>query len=463
MMNFDPTILRKYDVRGLFPEEINPDIAYKLGQLFTACLPEEQPSVVVGGDGRLSTPALLEALIQGCVQQGGNVYNIGLIPSPVLYYGAHLLQTTAGIMVTGSHNSAMYNGFKLLYNRQPFYGEQIKSLQQTQLPDMPLGLGAVWERDIRQEYIRALLKDFPLRFTKRLKIVWDPGHGAVAAVLPDLLKYIDGDHIVINNTVNGHFPSHHPDPMLPGTMQQLRRLVLQQQADIGFGFDGDGDRLGVIDHQGTQWNNDILLGFYAKYLLKERPSSTILMDIKSSQSIFEAIRRWGGQPQFIPTGHAILKTKMLEQKALLGGELSGHFVFTDHYYGYDDALYAALRFIKILLASPDLPALCLGQFLQSFPFMFSTPAIRIPCESAQALDLIRAVKEHLIQKNRQFIAIDGLRVQTPKGWWLLRQSHTEEGLVVRCEAFTREGLIQLKEEAKAYFIKNNFEKYWKEE
>jgi phosphomannomutase len=352
-------------------------------------------------------------------------------------------------MITGSHNPPEYNGFKMLLNHRPFFGPDIQNLPAIaeKLGKVSPSLkasssGRIQFHDIRSPYVARLLRDVSLSTPpRRLRIGWDPGNGAVGAVLSSLLKGIDAHHHIINGEVDGLFPAHHPDPTIPENLEQLRHMVLTEKCDLGIAFDGDGDRIGVIDGEGDILWGDQLLAFYSQDLLKRVPGATIIADVKASQILFDWITERGGVPVMVPSGHSIVKARMAETGALLAGEMSGHIFFAEGYYGYDDAVYAAVRLLHLLATQPQ--TLC--QFKRQLPVVFNTPELRFSCPDSLKFLVIKAVKESLDAQGETYSAIDGARVQTEEGWWLLRASNTQDVLVARCESDSSQGLDHLKD------------------
>lgn len=435
---FHPSILREYDIRGHFGTTLTERDAFEIGNRFAQKLPH-RAHVCVARDGRFSSPVLLEALRQGLCQQGCQVINIGIGPTPMLYFAIKHLNTDAGIMVTGSHNPPEENGLKFALKNGPFYGDDIHAFS-TMTPAAPAAhIGISQELNLQDLYVQRLLKDY--RQGKRsLNVVWDPGHGATADVITALLPQLQGSHTIINGSIDGRFPAHHPDPTVPANLEQLIAEVRKQQADLGIAFDGDGDRLGVVDSQGRILWGDQLMVFFAQDVLSHHPGATIIADVKASQLLFDEITRLKGNPIMAPTGHSLIKAAIAKTGALLAGEMSGHLFFADEYYGFDDAIYAALRLLRFL-QSQDLS---LAQLYDTLPHPFSTPEIRIPCEEHKKFALVETIKQQL--EGQDVVTVDGVRVKTLDGWWLLRASNTQAVLVARCESATAPGLERLKQQ-----------------
>ena len=438
---FDPTILREYDIRGLFEENLNVEDAFALGRTLGAIVVEQDGrSVCVGYDGRLSSPALEAALVDGLSQCGLCVLRVGLGPTPALYFATKAFQADAGVMVTGSHNPPAYNGFKMMLNGGPFYGKDIVELgERAQAGKWTSGDGRVVEMEIMEAYVTRLLVDF--RGGKPLRVAWDAGNGSAGDAMVDLTSRLPGEHFLLNEKIDGTFPAHHPDPTVEENLEQLKACVRDNNCDLGIGFDGDGDRIGVIDGAGRVLWGDQLLSIFAADVLKTHAGASIIADVKASQVLFDEIARLGGVPVMAPTGHSIIKSKMAELKSPLAGEMSGHIFFADHYYGFDDALYAAIRLLDILARSDK----SIGEMRDALPQVVNTPEIRFDVSEARKFAVVDEVKARLSKTDAQVDDTDGVRVLGPDGWWLLRASNTQNVLVVRCESETEDGLERLKE------------------
>jgi phosphomannomutase len=437
---FHPTILREYDIRGIYEETLLDQDAYWIGRCFGHCIKVKGgKAVAVCRDGRLSSPQLKEALIKGLCESGLDVYDLGIGPTPMLYFAEYDLPVDGAIMVTGSHNPPNHNGFKMSLMRKPFFGKDIKAFSQLLAENLSQGTGKVFEKDICFSYVQRLLQG--LEFDKKLTIAWDPGHGATVDVLKHLISSLPGRHIVLNDTIDGTFPAHSPDPSDSKNLTQLRQVVLEESCDLGIAFDGDGDRLVAIDEKGNVFCGDQLLLVFANDLLKRNPKATVIADVKASQGLFDEIERLGGNPLMWKTGHSHIKSKMAESGALLAGEMSGHFFLKEGYYGFDDGMYAAVHLVHLLSHCPQ----SLAQFYEGFPSLCSTPEIKIPCENKRKFEIPEDIKARLKSQGLSYIDIDGVRVQLKDGWWLLRASNTQDVLVARCEASTPEGLEKVKQ------------------
>lgn len=438
---FNPVALREYDVRGIVGEQLDETDAYYLGRAFgTYVVREGGMRLCVGYDGRTSSPALKDAMVRGLLECGLAVDVVGLCPTPMLYFTLKDRLMDAGVMVTGSHNDARYNGFKLCLKSGPVYGEMIRRLGAlAQQGDFENGEGTLREIDVKAGYITRLMKD--LVEGRPMKIAWDISNGAAGAIIHDLIAQLPGEHILLNDTVDGTFPAHAPDPTVDRNLDELRRVVADNHCDFGIAFDGDADRIGAVDENGNILRCDALLTLYARDVLDNFPNAPIIADVKCSQTLFDDIARMGGTPIMWKTGHSLIKAKMAETGAPLAGELSGHIFFNDKYYGFDDALYCAIRLMTIWGAG-DAP---LSSYFTHLPHLLSTPEQRIPIDESVKFDIVPRILAHMKEKNAQICDIDGIRVTTTDGWWLIRPSNTEAALVVRMEASSLEALEKMKD------------------
>ena len=444
---FDPTILREYDIRGIVGQTLSTADAQAIGRAYAVTLAEAGGNrVAVCYDGRLTSPELEAALIEGLTAEGADAVRIGRGPTPMLYYAAATLGVDAGIMVTGSHNPPDHNGFKFVFQGKSFYGTAIQ-----RLGDTALGLGAaakrtrgwVQEHAIREEYIARVARDY--HGDRPLTVAWDAGNGATGEVVQELTARLPGRHVLLNETIDGTFPAHHPDPTIPENLVQLQEAVAKERCDLGIAFDGDGDRIGVVDSQGRILWGDQLMVVLARDVLARHPGAPILADVKASQVLFDEIAQMGGHPVMAATGHSLIKAKLAEIGAPLAGEMSGHIFFADGYYGFDDAIYVAVRLLGILSRSPH----SLAEMRDRLPSVVNTPELRFACPDTRKFEVVREVRERLRKAAAEVTDIDGVRVRTADGWWLLRASNTQAVLVARAESATEEGLARLKSELAA--------------
>ncbi|MCE2563847.1 phosphoglucomutase/phosphomannomutase PgmG [Komagataeibacter sp. FNDCF1] len=441
---FDPSTLREYDIRGVVGTTLGPEDAYAIGRTFGSMVARAGGwRIVIGHDGRLSSPALERALVEGAVASGMVVQRIGCGPTPMLYFASIALGADGAVMVTGSHNPPDHNGFKMVCANRPFFGARIRELGRLSaagdvVPHYP---GTTHDVDIRSDYVARLLRDRD-DGPRPLKVIWDNASSAAGEVLSLLTSRLPGTHRILNAAIDGRFPAHHPDPTIPANMRQLADAVRQDGADIGMAFDGDADRIGVVDDTGTILWADQLLVLLARDVLREHPGATIIADVKASQTLFDEIARAGGTPLMWKSGHSPMKTKMAETQAPLAGEMSGHIFLADRWYGFDDALYAAIRLLGIV-SRLDMP---LSAVRKALPATFSTPELRFDCPESRKFDVIAEVASRLEKSGATVCAIDGVRVSTVDGWWLLRASNTQALLVARAEAASRSALERLKAE-----------------
>jgi len=445
--DFEPTSLREYDIRGIVGETLQAPDAYAIGRTFGSMVARNGGrTVAVGYDGRLSSPELERALVQGIVASGIEAIRVGLCPTPMLYFASVTQKADGAVMVTGSHNPPNYNGFKMMFANKPFFGAQIRELGALAsagdvVPEQP---GSVRDIDVHEAYIARVLEDWD-GGDRQLKVVWDNGNSAAGDVLAQLVRFLPGEHLVLNAEIDGTFPAHHPDPTVAKNLEQIIAAVKAEKADIGIAFDGDADRIGVVDNKGQILWGDQTLVILARDVLKTHPGGTIIADVKASQVLFDEVERAGGTPLMWKTGHSLIKSKMAETKSPLAGEMSGHIFFADKWYGFDDAIYAAVRMLGITarLGTP------LSDVRDALPQTIATPELRFDCPDIRKFDVIAEVAARLQASGANVSPIDGVRVNTSDGWWLLRASNTQAVLVARCEAQSEQGLERLKAEVAA--------------
>ncbi len=453
---FDHTILREYDIRGIIGETLGTDDARAIGRSFGSMLRRsleqkgraKPPCVAVGYDGRVSSPMLEHAVVEGLSASGCDVVCIGLSATPMLYYAeASSEQVDGGIQITGSHNPPNYNGFKMVFEGRPFFGSDIQRLGEVAASgEWTDGAGTVSERALMSEYVERLLEALagiePAALAN-LKVGWDAGNGAAGPALEALAAKLPGEHHLLFTQVDGHFPNHHPDPTVEANLADLRALVAAKQLDFGVAFDGDGDRIGAIDGEGRVIWGDQLLMIYAEDVLKTHPGATIIADVKASRALFDHVAALGGEPLMWKTGHSLIKSKMKETGAPLAGEMSGHIFFADDYYGFDDALYAGVR----LIAAAARLGKSVTELKSAMPAMINTPEMRFQVDEPRKFPAIAEISERLKREPGPEIedvnATDGVRVTTRDGWWLLRASNTQDVLVARAESDSEQGLERL--------------------
>jgi phosphomannomutase len=448
---FDPTILREYDIRGIVGETLKVPDAHALGRAYATMLRATMLQagggrrVCLGFDGRLSSPELAKALAGGLERSGVEVLSIGRGPTPMMYFAVHHLEADGGLQVTGSHNPPGHNGFKMMLGRKPLYGAQIQELGQLAAEGAFTDeKGVVTKTPLLDAYVDRLVRD--VREGRPLHVVWDAGNGATGEALQAMTARLAGRHELLFADIDGRFPNHHPDPTVPENLTHLIAAVRRGGADLGIAFDGDGDRIGVVDGQGRIMFGDQLMQILAADVLSRRPGSPILADVKASQALFDEIERLGGQAVMGKTGHSLMKIAMAEMGAPLAGEMSGHIFYADGFYGYDDALYVAIRLLGIL-GQGDLS---LAERRDRMAPMVNTPELRFDCPDEQKFAVIDRVKADLAAEGARVNAIDGVRVDTDDGWWLLRASNTQAVLVARAEARDQAGLGRLKQQLGAH-------------
>ena len=442
---FHPTVLREYDIRGIIGETLGPDDARAIGRSFATLLRQAGGrKVAVGYDGRISSPLLEHALIEGLLASGCDVVRIGLGPTPMLYYAeASAEDVDGGIQITGSHNPANYNGFKMVFQGRPFFGADIVELGQVAAEGRWLdGTGTVETRAVQDAYIERLLAGLDGIEADRLaglRIGWDAGNGAAGPALEALAARLPGEHHLLFTEIDGNFPNHHPDPTVEENLADLKALVADKGLDFGIAFDGDGDRIGAVDGQGRVIWGDQLLSIYAEDLLKLVPGATVIADVKASRALFDHVTACGGTPLMWKTGHSLIKAKMKETHAPLAGEMSGHIFFAHDYYGFDDALYAGVR----LIAASARLGRSVTELRGAMPAMVNTPELRFQVDETRKFGVIEEVKARLAGTEANVDATDGVRVTTDDGWWLLRASNTQDVLVARAESDSSTGLERL--------------------
>ncbi len=438
---FSSSSLREYDIRGIVGEALSEADAFAIGRVFGSMVAETGgKKIVVGRDGRLSSPTLSAALIRGLIASGMDVTDVGQGPTPMLYFASFDNNADGAVMVTGSHNPPNYNGFKMMLQNKPFFGEKIQTLGSRAAAGEVVteAKGSVAAKDVSEAYIARMVKDWD--GTRDLKIVWDNGNGAAGDVLVELVKQLPGTHILLNEKIDGNFPAHHPDPTVPKNLEQLVAAVAEHKADVGIAFDGDADRIGLVDNEGHILFGDQFLILMARDVLKSHPGASIIADVKASQVLFDEIAKAGGKPLMWKTGHSLIKSKMAELGSPLAGEMSGHIFYNDKWYGFDDALYAALRVLGVISRGTETVA----EFRASLPVVINTPELRFDCADDRKFTVVAEVAARLKAAGENVSDTDGVRVNTPDGWWLLRASNTQAVLVARAESGSEAGLTNLK-------------------
>ncbi|RZM30214.1 MAG: phosphomannomutase/phosphoglucomutase, partial [Sphingomonas sp.] len=416
---FDPTSLREYDIRGIVGKTLGTADADAIGRGFgTRVRRAGGTRVAVGYDGRLSSPELEAALIGGLTAAGVDVVRIGMGPTPMLYYAEATLEVDGGIEITGSHNPSDYNGFKMVLQHKPFFGADIQDLgRMAEEGDWETGEGTVSTADVEDEYVGRLMAGFA---GGTYKIGWDAGNGVSGPIIEKLVKLLPGEHHLLFTDVDGKFPNHHPDPTDEANLVDLKRLVAEKNLDFGLAFDGDGDRIGAIDGEGRVIWGDQILSILAEPVLKELPGATIIADVKASQMLYDRVAELGGKPLMWKTGHSLIKMKMKETDSPLAGEMSGHIFFAHEYYGFDDAQYAAVRFIR----AAHMIGKSVTELRGNMPALVNTPEMRFQVDESRKFAVVEEVLARLEADGAEVDRTDGARVNTPDGWWLLRASNT---------------------------------------
>ena len=441
IIKFDPEILREYDIRGIVDENINENTAYTIGRTFGSIVKTKTNSnkIVTGYDGRLTSPKLHKALCVGLKDTGLNVINVGIGPTPMIYFADYHFNCDAAVMVTGSHNPSEYNGFKIVFRKHSFFSDDIQNLQSLiNVNNLKILKGNINKQEIIDPYVNRNLKN--IKIQKPLKIAWDTGNGAMGVIINKIICNLKNTtNIIINETVDGNFPNHHPDPTVPKNMEQLIKVVIENNCDIGLAFDGDGDRLGVVDNLGNiVWADQYMLVLCSE-ISKIYNNPKIIMDVKCSKVFFEEVKKMGCIPIMSKTGHSPIKEKMKELNSPLSGEMSGHVCYGDDFYGYDDAMYVALRLLRIISNNTK----TLSDLINQFPKTISTPETRFEVEEERKFEIILEIKDRLKNIKGEIIDIDGIRVQNELGWFLIRASNTQNQLTCRAEAQNKEDLITL--------------------
>ena len=426
---FDPSILREYDIRGTVGRTLGPADAVAVGRSFgTRVRRAGGTRVAVGRDGRTTSPMLEAALIEGLTASGIHVVRVGIGPTPMLYFAEATLEVDGGVQVTGSHNPPQDNGFKMMLQGAAFYGDDVADLARlAAVGDWEQGAGDVTEAEVIDDYVARLRAGHT---GGAFRVGWDAGNGAAGPVIEKLVKLLPGEHHLLFTNIDGDFPHHHPDPTIEANLADLKRLVADKRLDFGLAFDGDGDRIGAVDGLGRVVWGDQILSILAEPVLREEPGAPIIADVKSSQYLFDRIAELGGRPIMWKSGHSVLKAKMKQERAPITGELSGHIFFGQDYYGFDDAQYAAVRLIGAL----HLIGMGLTEARDRMPPLVNTPELRFAVDPARKAAVVDEVAARLDAAGVDVNRIDGVRVTTPDGWWLLRASNTQDVLVVRAEA-----------------------------
>jgi phosphomannomutase/phosphoglucomutase len=441
-MDINPKIFREYDIRGIVDKDLSLEFVEYLGRGIGTFFHEHgKRRVALGRDARLSSPAYAEAIARGLLSTGCSVVDVGLVPTPLLYFAVYYKKNEAAVMITGSHNPPEYNGFKMMVGEETLYGETIQQvyriLKEGKLITAKPGTRSSY--DIIPEYESYVVKD--IRLGRKLKVVLDAGNGTAGFVAVPIFRKLGCDVIELYCEPDGKFPNHHPDPTLPEAMEDLIKKVRGTGADFGVGYDGDGDRIGVVDDQGNLLWGDQLMIVFSRDVLPANPGAAVISEVKASKLLYAEIKRLGGRPIMWKTGHSLIKQKIKEEKALLAGEMSGHIFFADRFFGFDDAIYSSARLAEIVSRSEKK----LSEMLADLPKTYYTPEIRVYATDEVKFKIVDEVKKELAKKY-PVNDIDGIRVSYPNGWALVRASNTQAALVLRYEADTPEDLEAIREE-----------------
>lgn len=439
MSIINPQIFREYDIRGVVDKDLSEDVIERIGKAYGTYIRSFGASTVsVGRDCRLSSPAYAEAIKRGINSTGVNVIDIGMVTTPMLYFSLHTLDVGGGVMITASHNPGEYNGIKLSRGTESVFGDQIQKIREiAEGGEFAAGSGSASEADIEEKYVEFLKGNLNIKPGIRLAV--DYGNGMVGMIGPRVFREFGCDVTELYVTPDGTFPNHHPDPTVEENLIELTDAVKSKGLEVGIGFDGDGDRIGVIDERGNVVWGDMLVLIFARYVISREPGSKIIGDVKCSDRLFSGIEDAGGESMMWKTGHSLIKDKMRVEKASLAGEMSGHIFFADKFFGYDDALYAALRLLEIISNTGQ----SVSQLLEGVPSAISTPEIRVDCPEAIKFRVVEKVRERL-GKEYRVVDIDGVRVEFPDGWGLVRASNTQPALVLRFEAQTKGRLEEIR-------------------
>lgn len=438
-MEINPQIFREYDIRGIVDRDLTPEVVKRLGQGFGTYMTQlGHKEIILGRDGRLSSKAFEEILSESLTSTGCDVVNIGLCPTPVYYFSIFYLDKEGGMMVTGSHNPPEFNGFKVSVGKSTIFGEEIQQLRRLiEKGEFVTGKGDTSYKEIIPSYQSYIKTN--IQIEKKMRVVIDAGNGTAGIVAGPLLRDMNCEVEELYCEVDGRFPNHFPDPTIPANLKDLIDHVKRSHADVGIGYDGDADRIGVVDDQGNIIWGDQLMILFSRDILKKDKGATFVAEVKCSQNLFRDIEQHGGKAIMWKTGHSLIKEKIREEKAALGGEMSGHIFFADRYFGYDDAIYASCRLLE-LLSKTDKK---LSQLLMDVPKTFITPEIRIDCPDEIKFKVVERVKE-ILKKDHPIIDVDGVRVIFEDGWGLVRASNTQPVLVLRFEALTEKRLQTIK-------------------
>lgn len=443
-MQINPEIFRSYDIRGIVGQDIDGDVAEKLGKSFGSYVQElNENTVIVGNDNRESSDMLSKRLIKGLTESGVNVINIGLATTPMVYYARKLFDIGPAIQITASHNPGEYNGFKMCIKKEEesIYGDKIQEIREyTEKENFKSGFGKVTEENILDRYIDQIAEKVKLG-NRKLKVVVDAGNGTASIVAEKLLKKLGTEVVPLYCELDPRFPNHHPDPSVPENLKDLSQKVIEEKADIGIGYDGDGDRIGVVDENGNMIFGDLYMLIIWRDIIKKFPGSPALVEVKCSQSLWDELEKIGAKPEFIRTGNPYIKAAMRAKNVPFSGEMSGHIFFRDEYYGFDDAAYAAARILRILSNTEKKTS----ELLEGINKYIATPEITKKVEDSTKFKIIEKAVNYFKQNGYKVIDVDGARVVFENGWGLIRASNTSPKITIRYEAKNEEELAKIQE------------------
>tara|TARA_B100001057_G_scaffold282113_2_gene282458 strand:- start:478 stop:1851 length:1374 start_codon:yes stop_codon:yes gene_type:complete len=439
-MKVNSEIFRAYDIRGIANETLTDDVIFHIGKAIGShVLSEGRTSILTARDGRISGPRLLDQFQKGVISTGCNVVDIGELPTPLLYYSTFKTNISDGVMLTGSHNPKNYNGLKIVIDRQSMTSEKIKKIKlMIEEDDYISGLGQITSLNVKENYLKELKEK--IKIESKIKVCLDCGNGVGGVIAPQAFKLLGLEVIELYSEVNGNFPNHHPDPSNPKNLEDLQKKVLETKSDLGIALDGDGDRVGLIDNKGNIIFPDIFMMLLAEDLLRKNSKGSIVFDVKCSANLEKIIKDFNGTPIMSRTGHSYIKSKIFETNALLGGEMSGHIFFNDDWYGFDDAIYSALRMIEILSKRK----LTTHEVFNSYPKYFSTPEINLKISEKDKFKIVDEIKLLIRSSEYNLIDIDGIRLENENSWGLVRASNTSPNLVLRFEGKTENNLLEIK-------------------
>ena len=436
-------IFRQYDIRGIFNENLTTNDAELIGRAFGTYVKRKgESTAIVGRDNRKSSPPLHDSLVKGLLETGIDVIDIGVVTTPIFYYSTYNFNVSCGIMITASHNPAQYNGFKVQGFGSTLCGEQLQEIKKiANSGDFEKGNGKLVYKSPVDDYINMISDKIKLG-DRKLKIVVDCGNGTAGLFAQRIYESLGCSVIPLYCESDPDFPNHFPDPTQYENLKDLIKAVREHEADVGLGFDGDGDRLGVVDKDGSVIWGDMLMILFWREILPKYPGTHCIVEVKCSDLLVDEIKKLGGKPVFYKTGHSLIKAKMKELNAVFTGEMSGHMFFADEYYGYDDAFYAGARLLRILSNTDK----SIGELLADVPKVYSTPEIRVKCDENEKISYVEKAKRYFINKGLEIISVDGVRAVFKDGWGLVRASNTGPELIVRCEAKTHESFKNIKDE-----------------